>query len=57
MFNLSLEGIEQIDLPDELTNKPMAINGSYLFGAVLVIGGAIALSNTLFGLTLEWLEE
>jgi hypothetical protein len=56
LFNLSLEGIEQIDLPDELTNKPMAINGSYLLGAVLVIGGAIALSNTLFGITLQWLE-
>jgi len=57
LFNLSLEGIEQIDLPDELTNKPMAINGSYMLGAVLVIGGAIALSNTLFGFTLEWLEN
>lgn len=57
LFNLSLEGIEQIDLPDELTNKPMSINGSYMLGGVLIIVGVIALSKTLFGFTLEWLQD
>lgn len=56
LFNLSLEGIEQIDLPDELTNKPLPVKGSYLLGGVMFFGGVIALSNTLFGYTLDWLE-
>ena len=57
LFNLSLEGIEQIDLPDELTNKPFTINGSYLLGSVLLIIGIVALSNTVFGYSLNWLED
>ena len=57
LFNLSLEGIEQIDLPDELTNKPLPVKGSYITGGVLILGGVIALSNTLFGFTLDWLED
>lgn len=55
MYNLSLEGIEQIDLPDELTNKQLG--GSYLGGGALVLFGAIALSNTLFGYSLAWLND
>ena len=57
LFNLSLEGFDQIDLPDELTNKPLPIKGSYMFGGVLGIGGLILLSNTLFGFSLRWLED
>lgn len=57
LFNLSLEGIEQIDLPDELTNNPFTINGSYLLGTVLLLVGLISLSHTLFDYSLEWLNE
>ena len=57
LYNLSLDGIENIALPDELTNDPLPVKGSYLLGGVLLVFGAIALSNTLFGLSLRWLED
>ncbi len=55
MYNLTLDGIEQIDLPDELTNNKLA--GSYLGGGALLMFGVIALSNTAFGLSLDWLNS
>lgn len=55
MYNLSLDGVEQIDLPDELTNN--ALQGSYLGGGALLLFGAIALSYTLFDISLEWLND
>lgn len=54
MYNLSLAGIEQTVLPDDLS-EPM-IGGSILGGASLFIFGIIALSNTAFGVPLAWLE-
>lgn len=58
LYNLSLDGIEQITLPDELSDSGISgISGSYLGGAALLLFGLIALSNTLFGLSLEWLES
>lgn len=53
-YNLALEGLESIELPDD--NKLLDLGGSYLGGITLLVFGAIALSNTLFGLSLEWLE-
>ena len=35
LYNLSLDGIENIALPDELTNDPLPVKGSYLLGGVL----------------------
>jgi len=55
MLNLTLEGVEQIDLPDELTNK--SLSGSYLGGGALLVFGAIALSYTAFDMSLDWLNE
>jgi hypothetical protein len=55
MYNLSLDGIEQAVLPDELSE--MTLGGSYLGGIVLLIFGLIAFSYTMFGLSLEWLEQ
>ncbi len=55
MYNLSLDGIDQAVLPDDLSE--MSLGGSFLGGGVLVIFGLIALSNSLFGLSLEWLEK
>ena len=57
LYNLSLDGIENIALPDALTNDPLPIKGSYLLGGTLLLFGAIALSNTLFGVSLQWLES
>lgn len=58
LYNLSLDGIEQITLPDELSDGGFdGISGSYLGGGALLLFGIIALSNTLFGLSLIWLES
>ncbi len=57
LYNLTLDGIENIDLPDELTNGPLPVKGSYLLGGSLLLFGAVALSNTVFGLPLSWLEQ
>jgi TM2 domain-containing membrane protein YozV len=54
LYNLSLDGVEQIELPDDFSN--VGVGGSYLGGAALVIFGLVALSHTAFGLPLEWLE-
>jgi hypothetical protein len=55
MYNLSLDGVEQAVLPDDLTE--MSLGGSFVGGGVLLVFGLIALSNSLFGLSLEWLEK
>ena len=57
LYNLTLDGIENISPPDALTNNPLPIQGSYLIGGVMMVFGAIALSNTMFGLSLRWLEQ
>lgn len=55
MLNLTLDGIEQIELPDALTNG--RLGGSYLGGGALLVFGLIALSNTAFGFSLDWLND
>ncbi|HJO11003.1 MAG: hypothetical protein QGG67_08075 [Gammaproteobacteria bacterium] len=58
MYNLSLDGIEQITMPDEINDSAFDnIGGSFLGGGILLLFGVIALSNTAFGLSLEWLES
>ena len=55
LYNLSLDGIEQITMPDDISDS--SINGSFLGGGALVLFGLIALTNTAFGFSLEWLEQ
>ena len=55
MYNLSLDGIEQAVLPDDLSE--MTLGGSYLGGGVLLVFGLVALSNSMFGLSRDWLEQ
>ncbi|OGT71773.1 MAG: hypothetical protein A3H44_15150 [Gammaproteobacteria bacterium RIFCSPLOWO2_02_FULL_57_10] len=54
-YNMSLEGVENMPLPDEMGGP--TLGGSYVGGSALLIGGVIALSNTLFNLPLDWLEN
>lgn len=54
-YNLALEGVENMPVPDELTTP--SLGGSYVGGVALLVGGVMALSNTLFNLPLEWLED
>lgn len=55
LYNLSLEGLEQITLPDDFQN--LGLGGSYVGGGALLVFGIIALSHTAFGFPLDWLDS
>ncbi len=55
MYNLALEGIENIPLPDDMTAP--GIGGSMFGGVVLVLAGFVCLLYTRFGLPLQVLQE
>ena len=58
LYNLSLDGIEQIELPDPLSDNAFSgTRGSFLGGGALLLFGLIALSNTALGISLAWLED
>jgi hypothetical protein len=54
LYNYALAGMGNVELPDDFTKS--GIGGSLLGGAVLVVAGLLALSHTLFGLSLDWLK-
>ncbi len=55
LYNHAAAGTAAIELPEDF--KIPAMGGSIVGGALLVLFGAVALSNTLFGLSLEWVES
>lgn len=55
LINLTLEGLGSMELPSE-TLMP-AFHGSIGAGLGLIVLGAIFLSNTLFDVPLDWLED
>jgi hypothetical protein len=58
MYNLALDGVEQMLLPDDMSEGVFSgIRGSFLGGTILIIFGIVALTNTAMGFSLEWLEE
>ncbi len=54
LYNEALAGRPGIELPEDFNFK--GIKGSILGGWVLVIVGIMLLLNTLFGVSLDWLE-
>ena len=54
LYNHALAGTSEIQVPEDFRMPSMG--GSVGGGALLVLFGLLALSNTLFGLSLEWLE-
>ena len=56
-YNLALEGVVGIELPDEMNVKLPSFGGSVAGGLMLMGLGVVLLSNTLFGLSLDWLED
>lgn len=56
LYNLAVDGVEGIDLPSMNVSLP-SFGGSLAGGAALMAVGAILLSNTLFGFSLDWLES
>jgi hypothetical protein len=55
MYNLALDGVESVALPDDLSAP--SLGGSTVGGVVLVIGGLVLLAHTRFGLPTEVLEQ
>ena len=56
-YNLALAGVEGIDLPDDMNVKLPNFGGSVVGGLLLVGLGVILLPNTLFGPSLDWVED
>ena len=55
LYNLSLDGIANMPLPDDFSS--FDLRGSYVGGIAILAFGLIALSNTAFGFSLDWLES
>ena len=56
LYNLAVEGVQGIELPDMNASLPK-LQGSMGGGVALIVFGVILLSNTLFGLSLDWLAS
>ncbi len=54
LYNYALAGIGNVELPEDFTKS--GIGGSILGGVVLVAFGLVAISHTLFGVSLDWLR-
>lgn len=52
---MSLDGVEQVDLPDDLSKS--TLGGTFPGGVALVVFGVIALFHTAFGMSLDWVES
>jgi len=55
MYNLALEGIENIELPDDMTGP--SLGGSTFGGVVLILFGFVTLMYTRFGMPLQVIEQ
>lgn len=55
-YNLALDGVEGIDLPNMQLAVP-SFGGSFGGGLALIGVGIVLLSNTLLGFSLNWFEE
>lgn len=56
LYNLALDGVDGIELPEMTTSLPK-LTGSVRGGAALIAVGIVLLSNTLFGVSLDWLAS
>lgn len=55
LVNLALDGVGTMDLPQDFPTP--GLRGSIAVGLLLIVGGSIFLSNTLFDISLRWLED
>ena len=55
LYNHAAAGTDIVELPEDF--KLPKMGGSIVGGGLLLVFGAVALSNTLFGLSLDWLED
>lgn len=56
-YNLALDGVEGIELPDDMNFEFPSFGGSIAGGVALMVLGGIFLSNTLFDISLAWVED
>ena len=56
LYNLALDGVDGIELPEMNVSLPK-FAGSVRGGAALIAVGIVLLSNTLFGVSLDWLAS
>ncbi len=57
LYNLALDGVEGIQLPEEMNVELPDFGGSIAGGLFLMVLGGILLSNTVLGVSLEWIED
>jgi len=55
-YNLALDGVEGIEMPSMNLSAP-SFGGLFAGGLVLVGVGVVLLSNTLWSVSLDWIEE
>ncbi|HJO03998.1 MAG TPA: hypothetical protein QGG47_08485 [Acidobacteriota bacterium] len=55
LYNHAASGTELIQMPENF--QMPSTGGSIVGGAILVLFGVVALSNTLLGLSLDWIES
>jgi len=55
LYNHAATGAEVVALPEDF--KMPKMGGSIVGGAIMLVFGAIALSNTRFGYSLDWIED
>ena len=57
LYNLALDGIADIELPQEMDSPLPNMGGSIVAGVVLMVLGVVLLLNTAFGVSLAWVEQ
>ena len=56
LYNLALDGVDGIELPSmDMDMSLPNLGGSIGGGVILIVLGVVLLSNTLFGIPLDWL--
>jgi len=55
LYNYALDGIGKIDLPEDVGT--LGMRGSMGGGLLLIVLGAVALSHTLYGFSLRWVQD
>ena len=55
LYNYALDGIAKIDLPEDIGT--IGMRGTIGGGLLLIVLGAVALSHTLYGFSLHWVQD
>jgi len=55
LYNHAMAGREVMELPEDFKFPKMG--GSIVGGAILLVVGVVAISNTMFGISLDWVES